>query len=92
MLLSRIEVAGMVSEIRREVISFFSNHFKEPLVDQPNLDVVVFHTFSSEDSVTLTTPFILIEINQTVAHCEGNKSFGPDGFNILIFYMILTPS
>lgn len=35
--------------------------------------------------LSLTAPFLLSEINQVFASCEGNKSPGLDGFNLSLF-------
>lgn len=38
-----------------------------------------------EENVGLTAPFLLSEIDQVSASCEGNKSPGLDGFNLSLF-------
>lgn len=56
-----------VSKICQEVVSYFLNHFSEPLVDRPQLDVASFSLLIVEDNVTLYTPFTIIEIDKEVS-------------------------
>ncbi|MCH98078.1 transposon TX1 putative protein [Trifolium medium] len=69
------------SQIREEVVSYFSRHFSASHRTRPNLDGIPFPRLSLEDQASLTVPFSLEEIEHVVKESDGNKSPGPDGFN-----------
>lgn len=74
-----------VSDIFQEVVNYFYNHFREPLLDQPMLDGIFYPPISEEDCVSLMVPFHLSDIDRVVSLCDGNKSPGPDGFYFSFF-------
>jgi hypothetical protein len=67
--------------IREAVVAYFSNHFASPVWERPTLGGVVFSTLTESDNTALTDPFSLLEIENVVRDCDGDKSPGPDGFN-----------
>ncbi|MCH88921.1 transposon TX1 putative protein, partial [Trifolium medium] len=58
---------------------------KESNFTRPTLDGVDFQQLSLEDNLHLIAPFIVDEIKEAVWSCDGNKSLGPDGFNLNFF-------
>jgi hypothetical protein len=42
---------------------------------------VIFPQLSEMDRISLVEPFSEEEVKEVVQQCEGNKSYGPDGFN-----------
>ncbi|GAU51294.1 hypothetical protein TSUD_240270 [Trifolium subterraneum] len=70
------------SEIIEEVSSYFKNQFSSSYWVRTKLDRIVFPSISVTDNIFLTAPFVLKEIEEVVWKSEGNKSPGPDGFNI----------
>ncbi|GAU16263.1 hypothetical protein TSUD_298950 [Trifolium subterraneum] len=46
---------------------------------------VDFNSLSFDDNVFLLAPFDEAEVKETVWRCDGNKSPGPDGFNLHFF-------
>jgi hypothetical protein len=83
-LLSLETVDGRVEgpiHIRREVVSFFKNHFDTVTWNRPTLDGITFPQLSEEDVGVLTATFTLEEITAAVRESDGSKSPGPDGFN-----------
>lgn len=73
-----------VSQILQEVVTYFSNHFRELVFYCPMLDRVFFYALSKEDCVDLTTSS-LIEIDQDVVLCDGNKNHDTNDFNFSFF-------
>ncbi|GAU29496.1 hypothetical protein TSUD_360410 [Trifolium subterraneum] len=69
------------SLIKAAVSSFLKNHVSSIPKVRPKLDGVVFPSLSEEETVGLTSPFTLEEIEDVVQSSDGNKSPGPDGFN-----------
>lgn len=58
---------------------------ENPLLTSPRLDSVSFRSISVEDNFSLTSLILLSEIDRVMALCDGNKSPGPDGFNLSFF-------
>jgi len=73
-----------VEDVRTEIVSYFSNHFAETLVDRPQLDGVNFNGRSEEEDLALSVSFQSAEIKEVVLKADGNKSPG-DGFNFSFF-------
>ncbi|CAJ2637710.1 unnamed protein product [Trifolium pratense] len=71
-----------VAEIKEEVKDHFFRHFTEEWHSRPFLQGIDFNTLSSEDNSFLLEPFGEEEVRDTVWSCDGNKSPGPDGFNL----------
>lgn len=69
------------TDVRKEVVDYFTTHVANPLCDRPKLDGVPFATLSDEENVNLIAPFSLMEIEAVVKDSEGDKSPGPDGYN-----------
>ncbi|KAK2397838.1 hypothetical protein QL285_059374 [Trifolium repens] len=67
--------------VRREVVSFFKNHFQNDDWHRPTLDGIVFPVLSEVEVEGLTALFTMEEITEAVRECDGAKSPGPDGFN-----------
>ncbi|MCH93254.1 LINE-1 reverse transcriptase like, partial [Trifolium medium] len=68
-------------EIVTEVTNYFKNHFASTPWARPRLDGVIFPSISAMESLGLTAPFELGEIEEVVLKSDGSKSPGPDGFN-----------
>jgi hypothetical protein len=67
--------------VKAAVEDFFSNNFSSPVTERPKLDGVTFPMLSAEENMGLIAPFTLVEIEDVVKMCDGNKSPGPDEFN-----------
>lgn len=66
----------------QEVVKHFYDISKEPNVDRPQLDGVVFRSLSNDDNlVLLSARFSLQELDYVVSQCGDNKSWGSNGFN-----------
>ncbi|MCI20600.1 cysteine-rich receptor-like protein kinase, partial [Trifolium medium] len=68
--------------IRQAAVRYFKNQFETTQWPRPQLAGVAFPSLSDEENVRLIRPFSLEEIEGVVNECDGNKSPGPDGFNI----------
>lgn len=79
-------------KIPQEVVKYFYNHIREPLVDKPYLDRATFFYLSVENTFSLIAPFHILELDMVVAQCNGNKSFGLHGFNFFVFDKITITS
>jgi hypothetical protein len=73
-------VEGPVN-IRREVVSYFTNHFENEEWRRPTLDGILFPHLEVDKVNDLTRAFSLDEITDAVRGCDASKSPGPDGFN-----------
>jgi hypothetical protein len=71
-----------VQEIKQEVKDHFSKQFTEEWSNRPFLEGINFSSLSAEDNAFLLEPFLEEEIRETIWSCDGNKSPGPDGFNL----------
>jgi hypothetical protein len=69
-------------DIKSIVLDHFSKHFKEDWSNRPYLQGIDFNSLSSEDNELLLAPFSEEEVKDVIFSCDGNKSPGPDGFNI----------
>ena len=74
-----------VVEVKDRVRAHFMSSFVEPLTDRPSLNGLVFNQISLEANVSLTLPFEEDEIKEGIWSCDGDKSPGPDGFNLRFF-------
>lgn len=72
-----------VPEVKAEVKNYFEGLFSEVEYNRLVLDGVSFSNISAEDNAFLTAPFSLDEIKDAVWSCDGDKSPGPYGFNLL---------
>lgn len=68
-------------KIKKEIASYFEEHFKEPDIDRPRFDSLNLKRLTKEKNNFLQQPFTDDEIKQTVFLCRGTKAPGPDGFN-----------
>ncbi|CAK8536638.1 unnamed protein product [Lathyrus sativus] len=63
-----------------------SNHFKNTFTDQggtrPSLDGIDFNCLSEVESTKLEEVFSREKIKEVIWECDGDKSPGPDGYNI----------
>ncbi|GAU42970.1 hypothetical protein TSUD_188430 [Trifolium subterraneum] len=71
-----------VAEIKNEAQDHFSKHFSEEWHNRPFLNGINFNTLSVIDNCFLLDNFSEEEVRETVWSCDGNKSPGPDGYNI----------
>ena len=62
---------------------FFSSLFSEIKVNRLTLDGVQFPQLANAEFEWLTRPFLLEEVKKVVLEADGNKSPGPDGFNLI---------
>jgi hypothetical protein len=74
-----------VSEIKNEAKEHFSKQFLEEWSSRPFLNSLGFNSLSDDDNALLLAPFDEAEVKETIWSCDGNKSPGPDGFNINFF-------
>lgn len=61
------------------------NLHKKSDISRPRLDGVCFRSLLLEEKFSLTTHFLLVEIEGMMSYCDGNKSLGPNEFN---FYLL----
>jgi hypothetical protein len=71
-----------VLEIKQEAKEHFYQHFSEVWSNRPFLEGIPFPSISADDNDSLLAPFLEEEIRDTIWSCDGNKSPGPDGFNL----------
>ncbi|GAU30605.1 hypothetical protein TSUD_62250 [Trifolium subterraneum] len=71
-----------VAAIKSEAIDHYSKLFSEEWLQRPFLQGINFKTLSADDNAFLLEPFAEDEVRETIWSCDGNKSPGPDGFNI----------
>ncbi|MCI02122.1 LINE-1 reverse transcriptase like, partial [Trifolium medium] len=71
--------------IKKEVNDHFSNHFSEEWNNRPFLQGIDFSMLSAEDNASLLVPFEEEEVRDFIWSSVGNKSPGPDGFNLNFF-------
>jgi hypothetical protein len=74
-----------VDEIKSLVQDHFSKHFTEAWINRPFLQGIDFNSLSTSDNDFLLAPFTEDEVKEVIWSCDGNKSPGPDGFNINFF-------
>ncbi|MCH93657.1 LINE-1 reverse transcriptase like, partial [Trifolium medium] len=72
-------------EVRKEVVSYFKNHFEEVTWERPRLDGIEFKLLSEGEFKGLEVVFEEREVGEVIAQSDGNKSPGPDGFNFSFF-------
>lgn len=71
--------------IRREMVNYFSEQFKDLSLVSPKLSEVLFLTLYVEDNQVLTSSFLIEELDEVVSQCDRNKILGPNGFNFSFF-------
>jgi hypothetical protein len=76
-------VEGPVN-VKREVVTFFSNQFANDTWCRPTLDGIVFPCLEVDKVEFLTANFTMEEITDAVRGCDGTKSPGPEGFNFAL--------
>ena len=69
------------TDVRKEVVDYFTNHVASPVCHIPKLDGVPFPSLSVEENERLIAPFSLFEIESVVKESDGDKSPGSDGYN-----------
>ncbi|KAK2445049.1 hypothetical protein QL285_016023 [Trifolium repens] len=74
-----------VDEIKNLAHDHFSNQFTEDYTSRPFLQGVGISSLSTDDNDLLLAPFAEEEVKETIWSCDGNKSLGPDGFNLNFF-------
>jgi hypothetical protein len=67
--------------IRQATVNYFRARFSTINWPRPKLNGVEFPSLLDVDNQWLTRPFGMVEIEEVVKDCDGNKSPGPDGFN-----------
>lgn len=70
---------------KKKLNHHFSNMFCESFSLRPNLDGVNFDQLTREDNSMLEELFSEEEIKDVEWSCDGDKSLGPDGFNLDFF-------
>ncbi|XP_058750389.1 uncharacterized protein LOC131623395 [Vicia villosa] len=84
---SWIDDVGVVKE---EVRRHFESRFSENTYSRPILEGVNFVALSSDDSLNLEGMFLEEEVKDVIWSSDGDKSPGPDGFN-MGFYKVCWP-
>ncbi|CAJ2651715.1 unnamed protein product [Trifolium pratense] len=74
-----------VAAIKKEAKDHFSKHLSEEWSLRPFLQGLDFNSLSTDDNAMLLAPFDEVEVKDIIWSCDGNKSPGPDGFNIMFF-------
>jgi hypothetical protein len=72
-------------DVRREVVTYFQNHFQEVTWVRPKLDGIGCNHLSVEEARGLEGGFSREEVVEVILLSDGNKSPGPDGFNFSFF-------
>lgn len=72
-------------DVRRKVVSYFTEHVAASSWERPNLDGVNFANLSEPENDFLVAPFSMEEIEVIFCESDGNKSPGPDGYNFAFF-------
>jgi hypothetical protein len=72
-------------DIRREVVTYFHNHFQEVTWERPKLDGIEFKHLTVVEARGLEGRFLREEVVEVISLSDGNKSPGPDGFNFSFF-------
>lgn len=71
-----------VGDVKNVAKIYFERRFVEENYRRPLLDGVLFKKVSDEDNKMLAEPFSVEEVKEVIWECDGNKSPGPDGFNL----------
>ncbi|XP_058765902.1 uncharacterized protein LOC131639420 [Vicia villosa] len=71
-----------VEDVKTEIKNHFVSIFTEEKMQRPNLDNLEFKSLSDEDRLGLEEEFTREEIMEVVFECDGDRSPGPDGFNL----------
>lgn len=71
-----------VKGVSMEVLKVFEERFKEPLLVRPELNNAGFKKLSEEERNSLEADFSREEIRLAMWDSGGEKSPGPDGYNI----------
>lgn len=74
-----------VNEVRNVVKSSYQDLYTLKVAAKPTLDGISFRQLSTETNDVISAPLCLDEIKDVVWSCDGDKSPGPDGFNIKFF-------
>lgn len=61
----------------------FSEKFREPELNRPQLKGIIFSVLSHSDMSSLEFNFLEQEIKEVVSGCEGSKSSGPGVYNFV---------
>ncbi|MCI06375.1 cysteine-rich receptor-like protein kinase, partial [Trifolium medium] len=69
----------------KDLVKKFWEHFSEEWNNRPFLQGIDFSMLSAEDNASLLVPFEEEEVRDVIWSCDGNKSPGPDGFNLNFF-------
>jgi hypothetical protein len=72
-------------EIRREVVSYFKQHFEEVTWERPRLDGIEINQLREGEASALEGTFMVAEVFEVIELSDGNKSPGPDGFNFAFY-------
>jgi hypothetical protein len=85
-----IEVEGIryeeESDIRDQVVQFYSTLYQENEEWRPKVDGLSFATIGAEANSRLERPFDKEEVTQVLKDLEGDKAPGPDGFTMAFFH------
>lgn len=69
--------------VKNEVVGYFAAHFAERGWLRTKLDGIYFKSVSVTQNNSLVNPFSIEEIEESLSCCEGDKSLGSDGFNLM---------
>ncbi|XP_022036800.1 uncharacterized protein LOC110939553 [Helianthus annuus] len=67
--------------IKKQVLSFFQDKFREVALNRPELECMNIKKISEMDSNFLIEPFSEHEIKEAVFNCGDERAMGPDGMN-----------
>jgi len=69
------------AKVKNKVRSYFSNRFKQEMLQRPEMDEVPFAALNETDNNMLCAPFEEETVRRAVWECDGTKYPSPDGFN-----------
>ncbi|XP_058752306.1 uncharacterized protein LOC131625459 [Vicia villosa] len=71
-----------VEEVKEGVKKFFEQRFKKQCTPRPRLQGLEFNKLNDVERLALKEKFSREEIREVVFGCEGDRSPGPDGYNL----------
>lgn len=81
-----------VKEIKGKNFNHFAESFSEHFMARPKLGVVNFKAMSKSENKSLIKQFSEEEVKEVIQSYEGDKSPGPDDFNLTFFKSVGTLS
>ncbi|XP_058775944.1 uncharacterized protein LOC131650241 [Vicia villosa] len=75
-------IVDSVTKVKKAVKEYFEAKFRASNIARPRLSTTITYKLSEQESGSLEEPFTREEIKQVVFEGNGDKSPGPDGFNL----------